>query len=587
MQAKYRIGLLIALVLTILGIGYSMYSRTVEQELWGYRPLFLFLAGWALVHLLRSRNYSRQENGWRWLGFSTLSGVLLWLGFPVMPFTPLMFVGFVPLLLVEHEISKAGTKGLFKYAYNTFVIWNILTTYWVANTAFIAGIIAIWLNALFMTVPFLVFHLTKKHTPKVAYLAFIAYWLSFEYLHLNWEISWTWLTLGNSLAMYPSWAQWYEYTGALGGSLWILVLNFLAFQAVQFFRDGEKRSVLQFSVGFATVSLLPILLSVWMYYNYTEKGRSVEAVVIQPNYEPHYQKFEVTEQEQLAHFLQLSSNAITDSTAYLVFPETVFGYAEVEMLGREEISQALVNFVNRYPRLHLVTGYATYHVLTADEPHGRAVRESQGRGGETTYFETYNAAIQISSGEGTIQHYKKSKLVPGAEFLPYPQVFFFAKPIVDMLEGTVGGYGMQKERSVFTSDVAKIAPVICYESVFGDYLTGYIRNGAEAIFIMTNDGWWDNTAGHKQHLRFASLRAIETRRSIARSANTGISAFLNQRGDILQATKYEEAAAIRGSIRLNEERTFYTIWGDMTGRLAVFTTLLLVLNMFVRSRTGK
>ena len=90
-----------------------------------------------------------------------------------------------------------------------------------------------------------------------------------------------------------------------------------------------------------------------------------------------------------------------------------------------------------------------------------------------------------------------------------------------------------------------MAPVICYESVYGEYSTGYIKKGAQAIFIMTNDGWWDNTAGHRQHLYFASLRAIEARRAIARSANTGISAFVNQRGDILQPTRYDEPIAIK------------------------------------------
>ena len=89
-------------------------------------------------------------------------------------------------------------------------------------------------------------------------------------------------------------------------------------------------------------------------------------------------------------------------------------------------------------------------------------------------------------------------------------------------------------------------------------------------------------AGHRQHLYFASLRAIETRRSIARSANTGISAFINQRGEIFQATKYDEAVAIKGDIQLNDEITFYVKWGDMIARIFTFITLILLLNTLAK-----
>src|SRR5574343_444659 len=72
----------------------------------------------------------------------------------------------------------------------------------------------------------------------------------------------------------------------------------------------------------------------------------------------------------------------------------------------------------------------------------------------------------------------------------------------------------------------KLAPAVCYESVYGDFMAKYIRSGAEVICIITNDGWWGNTPGHRQHLAYAKLRAIETRKQIIRSANTGISCFV-------------------------------------------------------------
>mgnify|MGYP000151679582 CR=1 FL=1 len=84
--------------------------------------------------------------------------------------------------------------------------------------------------------------------------------------------------------------------------------------------------------------------------------------------------------------------------------------------------------------------------------------------------------------------------------------------------------------------------------------------------IITNDGWWRDTPGYRQHLSFASLRAIETRRDIARCANTGISAFINSRGEIISQTAWNEAAALKGSVSLNDRKTIFVVWGDLIGQ---------------------
>jgi apolipoprotein N-acyltransferase len=144
--------------------------------------------------------------------------------------------------------------------------------------------------------------------------------------------------------------------------------------------------------------------------------------------------------------------------------------------------------------------------------------------------------------------------------------------------------GKQDERTVFKSTDQKsvAAPAICYESVYGDFMTTYIRKGANFIAIITNDGWWGNTDGHKQHALYAKLRAIENRRSIARSANTGISSFIDQRGDVVQASKWWEATSLGASINLNENITYYTDHGDYLTHwmIAVFIFMLLHLVYF-------
>jgi len=139
-----------------------------------------------------------------------------------------------------------------------------------------------------------------------------------------------------------------------------------------------------------------------------------------------------------------------------------------------------------------------------------------------------------------------------------------------------------RENLYTRKDSTGISPVICYESIFGEFVTDYIKEGSQFIFVLTNDGWWGDTPGYRQHHSYSRLRAIETRRSIARSANTGISSLINQRGEIVQRTNYWEPAAIRGILNANDELTFYTRHGDFIARIAYFFALLIALYTITR-----
>ena len=132
-----------------------------------------------------------------------------------------------------------------------------------------------------------------------------------------------------------------------------------------------------------------------------------------------------------------------------------------------------------------------------------------------------------------------------------------------------------------------IGSAVCYESVYGEYYTDYIRKGAQAMTIITNDAWWGDTPGYRQHLSYASLRAIETRRAIARCANTGISAIILPSGKITQPTPWWEPAAINSQIPLRNDITFFVSHGDITGRLCTFLFILLLMALGVRFVTKR
>ena len=502
----------------------------------------------------------------------------------------LITIAFIPLLFIEDYIYETRSKNksvvLWGYAAITFALWNIFTTYWIYNAALVGIISAVIVNTLLMTITFGLFHFTKRRLgPKTGNLSLLFYWIGFEYFYLNAEISWPWLNLGNAFAKDIQLIQWYEYTGTLGGTLYALALNILLFIILK--SVVNKISVKTLTpkiIIYFLILIAPILISIQIFKNYTEKGKSYNIAVLQPNIDPYHEKFGgMSHFEQLNIIINLADSISDEQTDYVIGPETALDNSIWENnLAQNYSIQALKNFVNNKPRINLVIGLDSYRRYMPDEKMSETARHYVGEN-DDFYYDVYNAAIQIDTSKH-IPIYYKSKLVVGVEKMPYPKLFKLLNKVILDLGGTTGSRGTQDFRETFkhTSDETHIAPVICYESVYGEYVTDYIKNGANFIFVITNDGWWGNTPGYKQHLTYSSLRAIETRRSVARSANTGISAFINQKGEILNQTQWWKRCAIKNSIKANQEYTFYVRYGDYIGRIAGFLAVIAYLYSLVQ-----
>ena len=527
---------------------------------------------------------------------AVLSGLLFWLGWPPNGIPVFLFIGFVPLLFIEDQLSKIDgkkPKKLFLYIYPGFLIWNGLSTWWLYNASPAGGIMTSVLNALLMCIPFLLFHITKNQIGnRVGYISLPVYWIAFEYLHHNWELAWTWLTLGNGLAEFPRLIQWYEYTGVLGGSLWILMVNILLFLWLKKYLVNVKSIKNIPPIAYISLILqlfifggLPAIISNNIFNNYSNTGSKIEVVVVQPNIDPYHEKFTVSPIQQLQKLIRLSDSLITPGTDYLIWPETAIPDVYIDEIDNSAYIKLTKRLIEKTPDLKLVTGFTAIKEYFGEkkEPTPSARWYSDG----TCCYDVFNSAIQINNSS-LYQVYHKSKLVPGVESIPYQNTFPFLKDMAIDLGGAFGSLGRQKDRAVFFSkDSTGIAPLICYESVFGEYVTEYVEKGANALFVVTNDGWWGDTPGHKQHLYFSTLRAIETRRSVARSANTGISCFINQKGEILQPTNYWENAVIRHTIKLNDAQTFYVANGDYIGRVALVASVLQILILISSTVTHK
>ena len=525
---------------------------------------------------------------------SLLSGVILSLAWPERGFPGLLFIGLVPLLAVEDYISHYREKfvkfSVLFYTYPGFFVWNLLTTWWIANSTLIGAVMAIVLNALFMSIIFQIFHWSKQYLRFrfVSYLALICYWIAFEYLHLNWDLNWPWLNLGNGFAAYYHWVQWYEYTGTMGGTVWVLVGNILVFTLIEKFKIQNSKFKIQvknskFGVQYSIFIFLwvsiPIILSFNIYANYKEDYHPVNFVVVQPNIDPYSEQYSLPPVVVIGRIMALAAPELSDTINFLVAPES----AIQENMWENDLSSfssiRLLKDINvKYPNLNMLIGGSTFYQFRPDEFLPRTARKFTDT---DSHYNAYNTAILFNLRD-SLQLYHKSKLTPGVEILPSFKGFKWLEKFAIDLGGTVGSLGMDSIRKVYTTvKTVKVGPAICYESIFGEFFAQFVSNGAQIMIIITNDGWWGNTAGHRQHYAFAHLRAIETRRSIARSANTGISAFIDQRGDPHQQTAYWVPGVIKGSLNANDQITFYVEHGDYIARILTYLGGLFLIGALV------
>lgn len=501
---------------------------------------------------------------------------------PARGFTPLIFVAWVPLFFIQQYLGNENKKGMFWYSWLAFFIWNVLTTFWIWNATQAGSIAAFALNSLFMAIVFQAFHLSKKwfFNNKRGWWILIFYWISFEAFHMNWDLSWPWLTLGNVFATKHEWIQWYDITGTLGGSLWVLAANIASFQIMNNLQHKKIMGVKINSAVFLLILFVPIVISKIEYNHYKETDHPVQVVVVQPNIDPYTEEFTLPADTIIARNLNQAKKVVTDSTDYILLPESTIQEAIWEdALWRSQSLKTLKSFLMQYPHMSIIVGASTFSWVKQGEKLTNAARLYK----KGLYYYAYNTAFYLDHTQ-YIQVHHKSKLVPGVEEMPSWPILAPLEHFAINMGGIVGTLKTDDHLSLFTNNKEdyQICPLICYESAYGDYVAQSVKAGAQILFIITNDGWWGNTPGYRQHFLMAVLRAIETRRDVAQSATTGISGFINQRGDLLKQTKYKEAIAIKETLNLNSRLTFYVEHGDWLARGSTFISALILLGSLVQ-----
>ena len=541
----------------------------------------------------------KKENILLW-GLVLLFAVMMSVPF-LIPHTGLLALfGLVPLLCMERIADLNGKKRIWIYHYSAFVIWNAITTFWVCNATVGGGIFAVLANSLQMSLVFGLFRLSKKKfTGSLPYIFLAVAWIAWERFYFDAEISWPWLVLGNSFAR-TTWAiQWYEITGALGGSLWIWACNLGIFGLLVSISDGSIfywnwKAKIASLTGIILLFAAPLAASGIIgkeYQDCMDSPEQLPVVIVQPNIDP-YNKFQAMTQDQQNALLESQIvSALKDRKAdsittplLVVAPETFTSDIVCGDYPRSKTWRRFTSLLQEYPGVNMLFGASSYDYLYQEERPSYTARNLR----DGLWVESHNSALMID-GTSRTDIFHKSKLVVAVEHTPYPRIFC---PIDDLLGGVMGRCVGQEEINILNvkgidGQNIPIGCAVCYESVYGEYYTDYVRKGARAMTIITNDAWWGDTPGYRQHLSYASLRAIETRRAIARCANTGISAIIAPSGEILQPTPWWEPAVIESSIPLRDDITFYVSHGDITGRVCTFIFILLLLALCVRFVTKK
>ena len=320
-----------------------------------------------------------------------------------------------------------------------------------------------------MAMAFWLYYRLRLVTTRVWGLAgLVCFWIGYEYLNQTWDLNFPWMTLGNGLAVAHQWIQWYEYTGVYGGTLWIWLLNIFAFLIYTGLREGQGKQLrLKLVSAFVIILILPLSWSLVKYHNYTEQSNPSNIVVVQPNIDPYGKVTTIPPYQQVNILTRLSDSLGQANTEFFIWPETALpDWILEDNIRTNALFLQAQHFLSKFKNGNIITGVETYKIYNyRATPTASPYPPQPG-----TFYDVFNAATNIENS-AEVQFSYKSKLVPGAESLPFSSALSFLKPAFEHLGGASGNYGTQPDAKVFYSQGGiGIDPVICYESIWGDWI---------------------------------------------------------------------------------------------------------------------
>lgn len=489
-----------------------------------------------------------------------LSGLLFGLAFPPFPIPYLIFVALIPFFyLISKRESLAEINSI---TYLTTFVFTLITLYWVGSWTkeadpflMISGILLMFVNPAVYLIPSTLFYFSRKlFSKRTAVYLFPLFWVSFEYAYSLTDLRFPWLTLANSLPKFNLFIQAADVIGAYGISLLVLYINLFLYLTIQDFYENKKLHK-KYTMAVLLLFIIPLLYGVIRIKLFKMPEENIKVGLVQPNLNP-WDKWEAGNlDEQLDLYLELSRTAVKKNAKIIIWPESAL---PVYLLVGNYFTQ--VNRIQQFADsndVFIMTGMpdANFFFDKDEAPPDAKVSKNIGM-----YYVSYNSILLFSPQSFQVQKYGKMKLVPFGEKVPFVESLPFLGDLIKWQVG-ISSWNVGREQVVFDfveGVQLKVGGVICIESIYPDFVAGFVQKGANIIAVVTNDSWYGYSSGPFQHKEIAALRAIENRRFVVRAANGGISAIIDPLGRTVQQTKLFERDVLIGDAGINNSLTIYS-----------------------------
>ncbi len=516
----------------------------------------------------------------------------------------LMLVAFVPLMWTLYSNKEeADHMGAVGPLYVCFFVFHGVCNWWISSWQeqtdpylFVSGI-AVWLaHPFLLMLPWLILVWLSKRLSRTTIAVLVpVFYTTGEWVHGQTDFSYPWLTVGYSMIDMPT-AQLAEFVGVYGISFAVMSVNALVYAAM-LHRDSKARWVGLLTFTLVFWSVLTAAGSIKRLSSSTiDSGRIVSVEIVQPNINP-WDKWSAPSEQLRIH------KEVSDSLRTAGVRADVSLWSETAIPYVIRSYRYLVDWLNvrRWVDTSgttLVTGFADMMVY----PDGTAppsARSSAVASG--VKYDHFNAAMVINPGRADVPVHRKTMLTPFAERLPFADQLSFAMRWFEWGVG-ISAWGKGLERDPLPvirngDTIARIGTIICIESIYPDVARDMVNNGADVLAVITNDAWYNGTWGPRQHYDIARMRAIEFRRPVVRSANSGVSGVISADGSSeMELPTLRRMAAI-GQVRPSNAQTFYARHGDWLAMacailslfavvIARFTAVLRILPAFLRRQSS-
>jgi len=516
------------------------------------------------------------------LPLAILSGILMFLGWPTLGIFPLLFVGLVPLFFALEKLEEGFGKWKFALLPITVFIfhyiWMGFSLRWLHVTSPKTYFIAITLESLSIALAVIPFFLIKKQFgDKFKWLFFLVAWMALEYFNQYWMMGAPYFVLGSGFGMYPQLIQVYEFIGIEGGTLFVLLSNIFFFSLI---KQVLHRKVTKASVIGLAIAICPFVFSLFFSLN-EEKESSKNRIHVAAlhTYQETYTAETHSHPEKVVDGLYgLSSKSDLNKFELICWPETVISnMGWLNGLINENAYKSLYAKLDQHEDLSICTGGYGFS-LAKDGPNDPYSKLDEARG---FYFQAHNVAVTINkTGRWPIR--SKEIFIPFQERIPFLKEMPFLRNFADVVGAneTVSYYEYGDNlHKTLKGNI--FVPVLCFESI---YPVRMAENAMDANFvtILANEFWNKDLSGSDQYMFNHIAIAIQSRTPIFRSSNSGISAIIDRRGNVLERRKGRDVGVISAVLNKKTDQTFYEkIAGVFYGLSTFLFFALIIFGLFL------